>query len=237
MESETREGRLAAAFVTLADTLVADYDVVELLQRLVDTCSELLEATAAGLLLTTESGDLEVVASTSEQSRLVNLMQVSSGAGPSLQCLATGLAVSVGEIATSDHGWDAFRAEALAQGFHSAHAFPLRLRGTVIGTLTLLRETPGTFSPEDSSVAQGLADVATIGILHERALRESDLVQKQLQHALSSRVVIEQAKGVVAQIRGVDMTEAFRLLREFARRNNRGLRDIAEAVVSRELHF
>jgi GAF domain-containing protein len=237
MESETREGRLAAAFVTLADTLVADYDVVELLQRLVDTCAELLESTAAGLLLTTESGGLEVVASTSEQSRLVDLMQVSSGAGPSMDCLTTGKAVSVGEIATATNGWGAFRDEAISQGFHSAHAFPLRLRGTVIGTLTLLRQTPGTFSPEDSSVAQGLADVATIGILHERALRESDVVQKQLQHALSSRVVIEQAKGVIAQVRGVDMAEAFRLLREFARRNNRSLRDIAEAVVSRDLHF
>jgi GAF domain-containing protein len=237
MESVTREGRLAAAFVTLADTLVADYDVVELLQRLVDTCAELLEATAAGLLLTTESGELEVVASTSEQSRLVDLMQVRSGAGPSVQCRDTGRPVSVGEIAAAGDDWAEFRDEAIAQGFHSAHAFPLRLRGTVIGTLTLLRQTPGPFSPEDSSVAQGLADVATIGILHERALRESDVVQKQLQHALSSRVVIEQAKGVIAQVRGVDMADAFRLLREFARRNNRSLRDIAEAVVSRDLHF
>jgi GAF domain-containing protein len=237
MESGTREGRLAAAFVTLADTLVVDYDVVELLQRLVDTCAELLSATAAGLLLTTDSGELEVVASTSEQSRLVDLVQVSSGAGPSLECVATGQPVSVRDIATVTGGWSRFRDEALAQGFHSAHAFPLRLRGTVIGTLTLLRDKSGPFDAEDSSVAQGLADVATIGILHERALRESDVVQKQLQHALSSRVVIEQAKGVIAQVRGVDMAEAFRLMREFARRNNRGLRDIAEAVVSRELHF
>jgi GAF domain-containing protein len=237
MESETREGRLAAAFVTLADTLVADYDVAELLQRLVDTCAELLSATAAGLLLTTDSATLEVIASTSEQSRLVDLMQVKAGAGPSLECVATGHPVSVGDVSTVTDAWSSFRDEALAQGFHSAHAYPLRLRGTVIGTLTLLRTESGVFSAEDSSVAQGLADVATIGILHERALRESDVVQKQLQHALNSRVVIEQAKGVVAQIRGVDMDEAFRLMREFARGNNRGLRSIAEAIVSRDLQF
>jgi GAF domain-containing protein len=235
MVSGTREKRLAAAFVTLADTLVAGYDIVELLQTLVDTCAELLDATAAGILLGDASGDLEVVASTSEESRLVDVMQTHSGRGPSMQCFLTGQPVSVTDIADLEGDWEDFRREALAQGFRSAQIVPLRLRGRIIGTLTLLRSEPGDLSEDDLTLAQGLADVATIGILHERAVRESDLAQTQLQHALNSRVVIEQAKGVIAQVRSVDMAEAFQILRTYSRAHNTSLRDVADRVVSREL--
>jgi GAF domain-containing protein len=235
MVSGTREKRLAAAFVTLADTLVAGYDVVELLQTLVDTCAELLDATAAGILLADSNNDLEVIVSTSEESRLVDVMQTRSGRGPSLQCFLTGQPVSVADIADLDGNWAEFRQEALAQGFRSAHVVPLRLRGRIIGTLTLLRSEPGSLSIDDRTVAQGLADVATIGILQERAVRESDLAQVQLQHALNSRVVIEQAKGVIAHVRSVDMTEAFNILRTYSRAHNRSMRDVADLVISREL--
>ena len=235
MVSETRDGRLAAAFVALADTLVADYDVVELLQTLVDTSADILSASAAGILLADDTGDLELVASTSESSRLVGMMQLNNGHGPSIECFTMGKAVAVENIADLGPNWRAFRADALEQGFRSAHAVPLRLRRSVIGTLTLFRAEAGLLNAEDSSVAQGLADVATIGILHERALRESDVAQQQLQHALNSRVVIEQAKGVIAQIKGVDMDAAFRLLRDHARSNSLGLRDVADQVVNRTL--
>jgi len=235
MVSQTRDGRLAAAFVALADTLVADYDVVELLQTLVDTSADILSASAAGILLADDTGDLELIASTSESSRLVGMMQLSTGHGPSIECFTTGKAVAVDNIAALGPNWTEFQRDALDQGFRSAHAVPLRLRRSVIGTLTLFRAEPGVLNEEDSSVAQGLADVATIGILHERALRESDIAQQQLQHALNSRVVIEQAKGVVAQIKGVDMDAAFRLLRDHARSNSLGLRDVADQVVSRTL--
>ncbi|MET0989621.1 MAG: GAF and ANTAR domain-containing protein [Glaciihabitans sp.] len=237
METDTREGRLAAAFVTLADTLVVDYDVVELLQRLVDTCADLLGASAVGLLLTAAGGDLEVVAVTNDESRLVTLIRTHSASGPTGQALATGRPVSVSDISAMGGDMAPFRDEATSLGFGAMDAFPLRLRGSVIGVLTLLRTESRQLTPEDTSVAQGLADIATIGILHERALRESDVVQKQLQHALGSRVVIEQAKGVIAQTRGVEMVEAFRLLREYARAHNRGLREVAERVVSHELRF
>lgn len=233
MVAETREGRLAEAFVTLADTLVADYDVVELLQTLVDTCADLLDASAAGLLLADEVGELEVVASTSEESRLVNMMQLRSGLGPSLQCYTTGQVVVVPDIAELDGEWHAFRTEALEQGFLSAHVVPMRLRGSVIGTLSLFRSRTGVLAAEDISITQGLADVATIGILHERALRESDVAQQQLQHALNSRVIIEQAKGVIAQTRDVSMDEAFKMLRDHARSSSQRLRDVAELVVTR----
>jgi len=235
MASETRERRLTAAFVTLADTLVADYDVVDLLQTLVDTCADLLDASAAGIMLADHDGELAVVASTSERSRLVEMMQLSSGFGPCVECFTTGVAVTVSDVDDLGDRWPGFREAALDQGFHSVLGVPLRLRGVVIGTLNLFRTQIGVLSEEDISVAQGLADVATIGILQERALREADIARDQLQHALDSRVLIEQAKGVVAHTRNVDMDQAFRALRDYARGNNLNLRDVAELVVTRSI--
>lgn len=230
-----REKRLAQIFVRLADTLVDDYDVVDLLQSLVGTSAEFLNAAEGGLLLVGEGGALDLVASTSERSRLVDTLQVSSGAGPSIESYRTGSVVSVADISLVTDAWGEFRKSALAEGFRSAHAVPLRLRRSVIGTLTLFRNDEGELSNEDASVAQGLADVATIGILQERALRESSIAQEQLQHALDSRVVIEQAKGVIAQTHGVDMDAAFALLRSHARSHNQNLRTVAALVVDRSL--
>jgi GAF domain-containing protein len=235
MAHETRERRLTSAFVTLADTLVADFDVVDLLQTLVDTCAELLDADAAGIMLAEADGELAVVASTSEQSRLVEVIQLSSGAGPCVECFTTGSVVSVPDVELVGDRWPGFSAQVLEQGFRSVHGVPLRLRGSVIGTLNLFRVETGVMSDEDVAVAQGLADVATIGILQQRAIREADMAKFQLQRALDSRVLIEQAKGVVSHTRGVDMDEAFRMLRTHARSNNLNLRDVAAAVVDRSL--
>jgi len=235
MTSQTRERRLTSAFVTLADTLVAGYDVVDLLQTLVDTCADLLDASAAGIMLADGNGELSVVASTSERSMLVETMQLSYGAGPCVECFTTGVAVTVSDVAELGDKWPGFKEAALEQGFRSVHGVPLRLRGNVIGTLNLFRSHPGALSVEDMSVAQGLADVATIGILQERAIREADIAKNQLQHALDSRVLIEQAKGVIAYMRDLDMDAAFRTLRDYARSNNLNLRDVAELVVSRSL--
>jgi GAF domain-containing protein len=234
MVAQSREYRLATAFVRLADTLVDEYDVVELLQSLVDTCADLLDASAAGILLAAEDDGLELIASTSEQSRLIDILQVSSGKGPSIECFTTGVPVEVADVSRVSDEWSQFRELAAEEGVLSVHAVPLRLRGSVIGTLTLFRTTTGELTAEDASVAQGLADVATIGILHERALRESSLAREQLQHALGSRVVIEQAKGVIAQQQGVDMDAAFARLRGYARSNSISLRDVAARVVARE---
>jgi len=235
MASETRERRLTTAFVTLADTLVAGYDVVDLLQTLVDTCADLLDASAAGIMLADGSGELAVVASTSEKSMLVETMQLSSGFGPCVECFTTGSPVTVSDVAELGDRWPGFREAALEQGFRSVHGVPLRLRGNVIGTLNLFRTTTGALTDEDLSVAQGLADVATIGILQERAIREADIAKNQLQNALDSRVLIEQAKGVIAYMRDVDMDEAFQTLRSYSRTNRLNLRDVAELVVNRSL--
>lgn len=235
MMAVTREGRLVDTFVTLADTLVAGYDVVDLLQTLVEACADLLDASAAGLLLADEFGELAVVASTSEKSRLVELMQLSSGHGPCVEAFTTGTVVALPDIETVAGKWGDFYREARDQGFSAVHAVPLRLRGTVLGTLNLFLTHPGLLRDEDASAAQGLADVATIGILQERALRQNEIAQEQLQHALNSRVLIEQAKGVIAQMHSVDMDAAFATLRRYARSHSLNLHDVAEQVVARAL--
>jgi GAF domain-containing protein len=230
---DSRERRLTEAFVTLADTLVDDYDVVDLLQTLVETVAEVLDATAVGLALADDRGLLAVVASTSENNHIVDLMQPESWDSPSAESFRTGKQYSAPDLETLLPR--EFATTALKLGFKSLHSVPMRLRADVIGALTLFRTYNGPLTVDDVGVMQGLADVATIGILHERALRESDIAQQQLQQALSSRVVIEQAKGVIAQTRSLDMDSAFRLLRDYARSNQLNLRDVAELVVRRSI--
>ncbi|MGC5172261.1 ANTAR domain-containing protein [Micromonospora sp. DT81.3] len=231
----TRERQLLQTFAKLADTLVDDYDVVELLQLLVDTCRDVLEMTAAAILLADGRGELEVIASTSESSRLVEMMQLSAEAGPCIESFRTGRAVSLSEIEDAPDAWAAFRRSALEQGYHSVEALPLRLRDATIGTLNLLRSEPGRPPDDDLSAAQAFADVATIGILHERSIRESAVLTEQLQTALNSRIVIEQAKGVVSHTRGVPIDEAFTLIREYARSHRLGLSQVAARLVDRSL--
>jgi GAF domain-containing protein len=235
--NDVMQRRLLETFVKLADTLVADYDVVDLLQMLVDTCRDVLDTTAAGILLADESGELELVASTSEASRLVEMMQLSAEQGPCIESFRSGRRVSVPDIADSNPEWWQFRGSALRQGFRSMDALPLRLREATIGTLNLLRASSGPAPDEDIAAAQAFADVATIGILHERALRESAVLTEQLQSALNSRIVIEQAKGVVSHTRGVSIDEAFALIREHARSHGTGLSVVAAQIVDRTLRL
>jgi GAF domain-containing protein len=202
---------------------------------LVDSCRDLLDITEAGILLRDGLGTLEVVASTSESSRLVEAMQLSAQNGPCIECYRTGNVVSVVDIAASPERWEQFRDSAVEQGFRSAYAIPMRLRETIIGTVNLLRDRPGALGATDIVAAQAFADVATIGILHQRSNRESEIIAQQLQAALNSRVVIEQAKGVVAQTRQVSIDEAFDLIRRHAREHRLGLGEVAAALVERRL--
>lgn len=229
----SRARRVSAAFVKIADTLVADYDVVDLLHTLVDESVGLLDAAAAGLLLVDPAGDLQVMASTSEQSQLVEVLQLEAGVGPCVDCFRTGAVVSISDIASEGSAWPLFQASALAQGFVSVHAVPMRLRGHTIGALNLFRHEAGTLSSEDAALAQAFADVATISLLQERALRESNIVNDQLQRALNSRIVIEQAKGVIAHTANVTIDEAFVLLRSYARSHSQPLYATAKDVVER----
>ena len=237
MTDVRREQRLLQTFARLADTLVDDYDVVDLLQMLVDTCAELLDTTAAAILLADQFGDLDVVASTSEASRLVEVIQLGVEEGPCIESFRTGRVVAVPDIAASTEGWVRFTQSALEQGFAAIYAVPLRLRETTIGTLNLLRDAPGDLDEEDLVAAQAFADVATIGILHERAFRETTILAEQLQGALNSRVVIEQAKGVVAHTNGVPIEDAFALIRDYARSNQLGISHVAARIVDRSLRL
>ncbi|WP_349904817.1 GAF and ANTAR domain-containing protein [Parafrigoribacterium humi] len=235
MSDVSRETKINEAFVKLADTLIADYDVIDLLHALMEECIELLGTQAGGLMLADTLGTLELVASTSEQADFVEVMQLNAGAGPCIDCFSTGTAISVADIDETAAQWPEFRTAALQQGFHSVHATPLRLRGQIIGTMNLFGTSVGELSPKDAAVTQALADVATIGILQERIIRESGIVAEQLQRALDSRILIEQAKGVLSETGSLEMGEAFAVLRAYARNNNLSLRSVAEGVTSRSL--
>jgi transcriptional regulator with GAF, ATPase, and Fis domain len=238
MTAPTREYQLFEAFTSLADTLVAGYDVVELLQLLVDTCQGALDVAEAGLLLANDTGELELVASTSESLELVETIQLSARRGPCIACFRSGRPVSVLDLnEESTAAWDGFTRTALEQGFRSVYALPLRLRTEVIGTLNLFGRRPEELSARDVRAAQALADVATIGILHERSFRANDLLRQQLQLALDSRVVIEQAKGVLAHTHAITPEEGFRLLRQYARDHQLLLAEVARRLVDRSLIF
>ena len=234
MAEQSRDARLSAAFVKVADTLVADYDVVDLMDTLVRECTVLVDSDAGGLLIADTAGMLQLIASTNEEVEFVEINQLNAGEGPCVESFTTGKSVTIADIDAEDR-WPAFRNAAIEQGFRSMHAFPMRLRGQTIGAMGLFSMTSGRLSESDAAVAQALADVATIGILHERASRDSAMLADQLQQALNSRVFIEQAKGVIAAQTGADMNTAFVILRDYARRNGLKLSAVAEEVTERTL--
>jgi transcriptional regulator with GAF, ATPase, and Fis domain len=227
----SREALLARTLVELADTLVADFDVVELLTLLTDGCVDVLDVGAAGLMLAAPEGDLRVMASSSEAMRVLELFELQSQEGPCLDCYRTGQPVVNQDLATVNGRWPRFAAEALAAGFHSVHALPMRLRGTVIGALNLFHIEPGEMRQADVAAAQAMADVATIGVLQHRAALEAQVLNEQLNHALNSRIVIEQAKGIIAERESLNMEQAFSRLRNHARHHNRRLVDVAGDVI------
>jgi transcriptional regulator with GAF, ATPase, and Fis domain len=230
-----REAMLARTLVELADTLVADFDVVDLLTLLTDGCVDVLDVAAAGLMLATPAGDLRVMASSSEASRLLELFELQAQEGPCLDCYRTGEPVLNQDLASAGGRWPLFAAEALAAGFESVHALPMRLRGAVIGALNLFHVDPGVMRPADITAAQAMADVATIAVLQHRASIEAQIINERLSHALNSRIIIEQAKGMLSERAGIDVDEAFGHLRSHARNHNRQLVDVARDVLDERL--
>ena len=231
----TRESVLARTLVELADTLVDDFDVVDLLTLLADRCVEVLDVEAAGIMLAAPDGQLRVMASSSEAMRVLELFEIQAHEGPCFDCHRTGRAVVNQDLDAGSGQWPRFAAEALTAGFHSAHALPMRLRGSVIGALNLFRTDVGEMGPADLQVAQAFADVATIAILQHRAALEAQLLAQQLTHALNSRVMLEQAKGMVAERLNSDMERSFATLRNHARNHNLRLSDVAQSVIDGSL--
>jgi GAF domain-containing protein len=230
-EPASRDQLLTDVFVTLADMLVSGFDVVGLFDDLARACVDLLEVTAAGLMLVDPAGRLRVMASSSERSRVLELLEIQNDEGPCLDCYRSGRAVLVGDL-DDDGRWPTFSPEAKRIGFGAVYALPMRLHDKTIGALNLFHHEPRALSDTRLRLAQGLADVATIGILQQRAIQRGADLADQLQTALNSRLVIEQAKGVLAEREKLDMSASFEMLRRYARRSGTKLSEVAAAVVS-----
>jgi len=226
-----REVTLAHALVELADTLVADFDVVDFLHVLANRCVELLGVQAAGLMLGDQTGQLRLMASSSEQSRLLELFELEADEGPCLTCFDTGQPTSDTKLEQPDPRWPRFGSHAANAGFQSVYALPLKLRTDVIGVLNLFADAPGPLPDNHLRIGQALADVATIGLLQHRAIEHRQLLAEQLQGALNSRVLVEQAKGAVAERLRVGMPEAFDSMRAYARRHRQRLSQVALGII------
>jgi len=224
-----RERHLAETFVQLADTLVDDFDVIDFLQVLAVRCVELLDVAAAGIVLADQSGSLRTVAASDERARLLELFEVQNDEGPCRDCYQFGAAVVNVDLDAARERWPQFAPKAIAEEFRSANALPLRLRSQVIGSLNLFHADGGLDNAE-LRTAQALADAATIGILQQRTIRRGEVVAGQLQAALTSRIIIEQAKGVLAERLRISTDDAFGVLRAAARSRNRLLSDLAREV-------
>jgi transcriptional regulator with GAF, ATPase, and Fis domain len=223
---------LSDTFIDLADTMVADFDVIDFLHMLADRSTRLLSVAAAGVLLADPRGQLRVAAASSEAAGLIELFQIQNDQGPCLDCFRTGQPVTATDLTEPEQRWPRFAAAATQAGFGAVHALPMRLRDQVIGALNLFSAQANPLGQDDLRTGQALADVATIGLLQERNVRRAETLAEQLQAALNSRVVIEQAKGRLAGRLGLDMDQAFALLRGHARNTNRRLTDVARQVIN-----
>jgi len=227
-----REQRLADTFVELADTLIDDFDIIDFLQVLAVRCVELLDVEAAGIVLAGPGRTLMTVAASDERARLLELFEVQNDEGPCRDCYRLGTAVVNVDLDHERARWPRFAPRAIAEGFSSANALPLRLRSQVVGSLNLFHAGTGGLGNAELRLAQALADAATIGILQQRTVRRGEVLAGQLQLALTSRIIIEQAKGVLAERLQISTDDAFQKLRAAARSRNRLLSDLAREVAS-----
>jgi len=227
--------RVREVFIELSDTLVDDFDIIEFLDRLAVRCSELLGVSACGIMLVDHHGTLNLVAASTEQARLVELTQLQNLEGPCLDAFTTGRPVQLADLRDAGARWPRFTAAAVESGYRSVQAIPMRLRDTVLGAVNLLSEVAEPLSEDTIALGQALADAATIGIVHQRAVARQEIITEQLQAALNSRVLIEQAKGFLTHSLAAGVDEAFAALRAYARANNRRLTDVADDVVQGRL--
>ena len=231
----TREADLLAAFIEFADTIVDEYDIVEFLHRLAARCVELVHASEAGIMLADREGALHYIASSSERMRLIELFELQHDQGPCLDAFRDGVAVHTSLSTDAFERWPRFAPHAQEVGFRSVSALPMRLRNEVIGALNIFSAQAEPLGEEDRQVAQALADIATIGILQERAVNDARVITSQLEAALESRIIIEQAKGIVAERNHVSIDTAFTLLRNYARSHNELLSKTASEIIAGNL--
>lgn len=229
-----RERRLAEIFVEVADSLVEDFDVIDLLHRLSERCVELLNVSAAGILLADAHGELQIIAASDEHTRLLELFALQHDQGPCVECYRTGTARTNIDLtrAEATTRWPRFAPRARETGYLATHAIPLRLRNRVVGALNLFQSTPHRLGDDDIALAQALADVATIAILQQRTLEQSHVENSQLETALTSRILIEQVKGVLAERWNTSVDDAFAAFRSYARARHLRLSDLATRIIA-----
>lgn len=228
-----REREVTQAFVGLASSLASGYDVIDLLSTLTSDCVRLLDVASAGLLLADARGVLHLMAASSDEVRELEIFQLQRAEGPCLDCFQGGVPVAVADLQRHADLWPQFVPAARDAGFASVHALPMRLHETTLGALGLFGAAAGALNPEDLILGQALADVASVALVQDRAASDQATVNEQLQNALNSRVVLEQAKGVVAQQGNLNMPQAFSILRQYARDHNLRLASVAQDVVAR----
>ncbi len=231
----TRESLLVATLVELADNLVDDFDLIEVLTMLCNRCVETIDVDASGVMLLSPAGELQYVASSSESMRILELYQIQANEGPCMDCFGSGEAIVDCQLREALERWPNFAPRALDVGFQSVYCLPMRLRGRVIGALNFFRREVASLDSNDVVVAQGLADVATIAILQHQSSVDAKVLNSQLSKALNSRIIIEQAKGMIIQATRCDVDQAFSRLRTHARNHNEGLTALATAVVDGRL--
>lgn len=232
---DSRERDVVQAFVDLSFELVQDYDLVELLDQLTATCARLLDVASAGLLLADERGTLHLAASSSERTHDLEMLQLQRDDGPCLDCFRSDTPVLVPDLRAEQERWPQFVPAALRVGLLSVHALPMVLRGSTLGALGLFGEHTGRLNDDDLALAQALVHVAGVAIVNEKSAADRETVNAQLQHALSSRIILEQAKGVLAHAGTLDMAAAFDVLRGYARHRGRRLSLVASQVVDGSL--
>ena len=228
--------RLGRVFVELADILVEQFDLVDFLTTLAHRCVELLDSSQAGVVLASEDGVLSAVASTDETVAVIDLFELQNHQGPTLDCIQLAEPLTNLELAVIEDRWPGFAPLVAGAGFCTVHALPMRVHGKALGAVNIFSDHTTGLVPADLEVAQALADIATIALIQERKLRVSTMVNEQLQTALNSRIVIEQAKGVLAERHQIDMDVAFRALRAYARSHQRLLTDVAREVTNGARH-
>ena len=231
----TREEQIIATFVELADTMLEDFDIVEFLHRLLERAVELLSCAEAGLLLANAEGALQVMASSSQRSEALELLQSESGRGPCVESYLGSQTVFSEDLEMDRKRWPVFAEAALGSGIGSVHSIPMRVQGETIGTFNLFRSKVGRIGPHDLPLGQGLADISAVAILQERATRERRGIVQQLEHALGSRVLIEQAKGILAERAHASIDAAFLGIRAYSRSHNRRLIEVAGDIVENRL--
>ena len=231
-----REQDIVATMVRLADTLVSGFDQLELLRDLGESCIRILDADSAGVSVA-RGGDLHFVVATSEDMELVELLEIDHSDGPTLEAFRDRRHVSAADLTESVDRWPRWAPRAIELGFRAVDAFPLRLRDDAVGALNVYATRPRQLGDRDLAVGTALADIATTGLLQARAIADEAHVTAQLQHALASRIVVEQAKGVIAERDRVDPTEAFERLRQHARSTSTPLNELARGIIAGDIQL